>query len=121
MTRSLFATSLPMKILGGFLVLVGITTIPACVDFHTQMLTFRYDEASDTLRVFQLYEGIESGGAPDDEERQELRSVVCGERTFLFADWIKEFHRAAIARQLEKLNAEVAEAEQARIRRHSNR
>ncbi len=68
----------------------------SCISFEKQTLSFRYDKATDTLRIFQVYEGI-YGSASDTElnadETKEILSVLREQRTFFFANWIFEFNR----------------------------
>ncbi|MGV3756770.1 MAG: hypothetical protein ACO1QS_15410 [Verrucomicrobiota bacterium] len=69
-----------------------------CLQFEEQSMSYRYDEKTDTLYIFQEYRGISAGqgeGLSEDEIRQ-LESVIKTERTFFFANWITEFDREAL-------------------------
>lgn len=94
------------------IVLAAGTVTAGCIDFDQQLLSYRYDQQADTLRIFQLYEGIhaEKKAAPVKSEIDELRSVVCGERSFLFTNWIYEFHRSGMEAQRRKVLKEAEEA-----------
>ncbi len=81
----------------------------SCICFERQTLVFRYDDTKDQLRIFQLYEGIhgDSGGDTiDEKEKEELESVLNGQRTFFFNNWITEYDGPT----MEKLVAEAASA-----------
>lgn len=90
-----------------------------CIDFDGQTLSFRHDVKNDRLLIFQVYEGIHAadGAAssaskpatgktakgkparpavhPTDKELEELASVMTGQRTFFFGNWISEYNRAS--------------------------
>jgi hypothetical protein len=71
-----------------------------CLEFTSQTLTYRYDPASDTLRMFQCYKGIFGGEKPEgltDDETPQLDSLLTEQRTFFFANWIFEFNRTKLA------------------------
>ena len=100
-----------------------------CVEFEKQTLTFRFDAANDRLLIFQHYEGIFGassgpGGADsklEESEVKELDSVVNSQRTFFFGNWIVEFHRKQVEKDLKKLEEEIeklpsaARAEQVKL------
>ena len=75
--------------LGFLLLLCG------CLEFEEQSMSYRYDEKTDTLYIFQDYRGIaaSSGEKLSADEVQQLESVIKTERTFFFANWIFEFNR----------------------------
>ena len=87
--------------------------ISGCVEFQEQTMSYRYDKAADELRIFQDYRGIFGGGdGPDSvpgaelsaREQGELESVLEGQRTFFFANWIFEYDREAMQTLREKLD-----------------
>jgi hypothetical protein len=105
--------------------------LSACVEFEQQVMT--YALVDDELTIFQEYHGI-FGEAPEktekdkkpkkkteltDTEKQEIRSVVNGERTFFFGNWITEYNRTdlleAVARH-EHPNKELSASEKQYIR-----
>jgi hypothetical protein len=94
------------------IVLAAVTVTAGCIDFDGQLLSYRYDQAADTLRIFQLYEGIHTDkkAAPDNSEIDDLRSVVCGERTFLFTNRNNEFHRSGMETERRKFLKKAEEA-----------
>ena len=78
--------------LGFLLLLCG------CLEFEEQSMSYRYDEKTDTLYIFQDYRGIaaSSGEKLSADEVQQLESVIKTERTFFFANWILEYNREAL-------------------------
>src|SRR5437667_9550488 len=80
--------------------------LTGCLEFEDQTLTYRYDASTDTLRIFQDYHGI--FGADDtarvtDAEVEQLDSVLKGQRTFFFANWILEYNREQLRDRLTEL------------------
>ena len=87
-------------------VLLPMLWLTGCLEFEDQTLTYRYDASTDTLRIFQDYHGI--FGADDttkltDPEVEQLDSVLKGQRTFFFANWILEYNREQLREALEEL------------------
>jgi len=85
-----------------------------CLDFEQQTLTYRYDAKTDTLRIFQSYQGIfgedtNDGLSPDEIEQ--LDSVLSGQRTFFFANWIFEYNRGQLLEITDKLRQPDAQQE----------
>lgn len=83
--------------------LVAVNLLPGCVDFNSQTMTYQYDKKTDTLRIFQNYRGIiatgsekglEEGEVVSEKDRKQLDSVVNGQRTFFFSNWILEYDQA---------------------------
>jgi hypothetical protein len=77
-------------------VLPAVLCLPwlsGCLGFSAQSITYSHDAASDTLRVYEQYIGIQ-GEAEDDPpeltaaEENELLSAWFGEATFLLDPWI---------------------------------
>ncbi len=95
------------------LLLLGMLALAcsSCVDFERQDLWFRYEEKTDTLRMFSLYGGIFSHG-DDKEAMEQLASVMAGGRAFFFSTWIFEYN----ASELEQ--AEMAPWNRAEDRPH---
>jgi hypothetical protein len=86
--------------------LLPMLLLIGCLEFEDQTLTYRYDLAADTLRIFQDYHGI--FGADDAaklkaEEEEQLDSVLKGQRTFFFANWILEYNREQLSELLQEL------------------
>lgn len=94
--------------------------LSSCITFTSQTMAFRYDRQADRLYIFQLYEGIygdekpsESAAQADlrpaerfeinESEREQLVSVIAGQRTFLFDNWILQFNR----KDIEELTAQI--------------
>jgi hypothetical protein len=75
------------------LLLCGLT---GCLEFKRQSMLFRHDAATDTLCIFQDYQGIFGAENPallTEAEREQMASVMQQERTFFFANWIAEYNR----------------------------
>lgn len=92
---SMFRKLLPVLTLG--LALMG------CIEFERQTVTYEHDAKADTLRIHQTYHGIY--GADDvaqlsEQEREQLGSVMKGQRTFFFANWIFELNKEAFEKGL---------------------
>ena len=73
-------------------------------------MSYRYDRASDTLFIFQDYRGIygsDANGKADvdlsAEEKDQLKSVLTGQRTFFFDNWIYEYNREAAEKEIADL------------------
>lgn len=82
-----------------------------CLEFEEQSMSYRYDEQTDTLYIFQEYRGIFGGerkeGLSSDEVEQ-LSSVLSIERTFFFANWIFEYNRANVQETQKELKGPAA-------------
>ncbi len=81
-----------------------VLLLTGCLDYGRQTLTYRYDGKRDTLRIFQVYQGIFGDDQPvglSAKELDQLQSVLCGQRTFFFANWILEYDGAEIRKALE--------------------
>jgi len=90
--------------------LVVLCLASGCLEFEEQTVTYAYDAKTDTLRIFQNYHGIFGVDQPDrlsSDEQDQLKSVLNTQRTFFFANWIFEFHRE----QLEKNLSQIQTAE----------
>src|SRR5262245_49230124 len=83
-----------------FLLLVAcMGLVTGCLEFEQQTLTYRYDAKTDTLRIFQSYQGIFGADGNDGlskDELEQLNSVLTGQRTFFFSNWVWEFNRDAL-------------------------
>ena len=79
--------------------------LTGCLEFERQTLTYQYDAKTDTLRIFQNYQGIFGVDKKDElsaQELEQLQSVLNTQRTFFFANWIAEFSRDSISEELAK-------------------
>ncbi len=90
-----------------------------CLEFEEQVLTYHYDQKSDTIRIFQDYHGIFGASAKDasatrlsTEEMDQLQSVLKGQRTFFFSNWILEFNREELSRSLADLKSPEKSSDQ---------
>ncbi|MBI3882471.1 MAG: hypothetical protein HY301_20725 [Verrucomicrobia bacterium] len=95
-----------------FLPALLLGLLAGCIEFDEQTMSYRYDAATDTLRIFQDYRGIHAEKGPvTTEEREQFDSVLNGQRTFFFNNWITEFNREGVAETLAKLHdpAKLAE------------
>ena len=103
--------------------LLPMLLLIGCLEFEDQTLSYRYDPAADTLRIFQDYHGI--FGADDTakvtaEEEEQLDSVLKGQRTFFFANWILEYNDEQLRERLKELKdpqkqKEMTETARARL------
>ncbi len=81
--------------------------LTGCLEFEQQTLTYRYDAKTDTLRIFQVYHGIFGGDQPaglSAKELEQLQSVLSGQRTFFFENWILEFDRGQVRQEMDRLD-----------------
>jgi hypothetical protein len=96
-----------LKNLFRFIAIWCVLLLTGCLEFEQQTLTYRYDVPSDTFRIFQVYQGIFGGDQPKrltDKELEELKSILSGQRTFFFANWIMEYDHDQVRRELDQLN-----------------
>jgi hypothetical protein len=99
--------------------LVGLLT--GCLEFERQSLSFRHDSATDTLFIFQDYQGIFGAEDParlTEAEREQMASVMQQERTFFFGNWITEYNRKLFTekQQTPKGELDADEAYEASLR-----
>jgi len=86
--------------------LVPMLWLTGCLEFEDQTLTYRYDAGTDTLRIFQDYHGIfgaDDAGKITDAEVDQLDSVLKGQRTFFFANWILEYNHDQLRELLQTI------------------
>jgi len=91
-----------------------LALLTGCLDFEQQTLAYRYDAKMDTLRVFQSYQGIfgeETNDGLSTNEIEQLDSVLSGQRTFFFANWIFEYNRDQLREAVDKLKQADAQQE----------
>ena len=104
-------------------ILAGLSS--SCIEFEEQTMSYCYDQASDQLRIYQDYRGIfgadaegKAGVPLSSSEQGQLQSVLDGQHTFFFANWIFEYDREAMQQALADLNnpakSEVAAADKPR-------
>ena len=73
--------------------------LDGCLEFEQQTVSFSHDAATDTLRIFQDYQGIFGANDParlSENEVEQMASVMQGERTFFFSNWITEYNRSRL-------------------------
>ncbi len=94
--------------------LLPVVLLLGCVEFRRQTLTYSYDIATDTLKIFQDYQGISAeGGAGSDSdavtptELKELDDVLSDQHTFFFCNWATDLSHAEMRKKL----AEMKEAD----------
>ncbi len=95
------------KKLPGFLAVCCVLLLTGCLDYGQQTLTYRYDRKSDTLCIFQIYQGIfgeDQQVGLSEKELAQLQSVLSGQRTFFFANWIWEYDRDEVSKGLDNLD-----------------
>ena len=74
---------------------LAVLLLPGCIEFEKQTLVFRHYPETNTLVIWQHYEGIHGEDNEHDlskKEREQLHSVVNGQRTFFFGNWITEYN-----------------------------
>jgi hypothetical protein len=90
----------------GIVATAAALLVAGCLNFQEQTMTYRYDSATDALRIFQDYHGIFGDSQPgrlSDDELEQLDSVLESERTFFFGNWIFELNRVEMVRELATL------------------
>ncbi len=102
---------------------LAVLLLPGCIEFEKQTLVFRHYSEADTLVIWQHYEGIHGEDQEhglSKNEREQLHSVVNGQRTFFFANWVFEYNADDLDRYIKEIEAKVqagiepkAKAEQA--------
>jgi hypothetical protein len=89
---------------------LAVLLLPGCIEFEKQTLVFRHYPETDTLVIWQHYEGIHG---EDQEhgltvtEREQLHSVVTGQRTFFFDNWIFVYQIERTDKFIEETEAEL--------------
>ena len=94
--------------------LACLVLLTGCLEFEQQTLTYRYDAKTDMLRIFQVYKGIFGADGNDGLSKDELEqvdSVLTGQRTFFFSNWIWEFNRNALRETMDELKKPSAQQE----------
>lgn len=92
--------------------LLALLFLTGCIEFVRQTMSYRHDTATDTLYIFQDYQGIfgaKNASRLEADEVDQLASVMKGERTFFFNNWITEYNRAALEEELRKPKGEINE------------
>ncbi len=95
-----------------------------CLDWVLQTATYRHDPETDTVRIFQTYHGLFGSDEPGEITRNEidqLASVLTGQRTFFFANWIAEYSRTQIAEALTNSLAATPDATGAELVRQTEK
>ena len=72
---------------------------PVALNLKNKPSSFQHYPGTDTLVIWQHYEGIygeDNEHGLSETEREQLHSVVNGERTFFFANWIFEYNAQSI-------------------------
>ena len=113
MTRRLFP-SLALALLA--------TGLTGCLDWVQQTATYQHDPKTDTVRIFQTYHGLFGSDEPGEITRNEIEqldSVLKGQRTFFFANWVAEFSRTKIAEALTNSLAATPDATGAELARQT--
>jgi hypothetical protein len=88
--------------------------LTGCLEFERQSLSFRHDSATDTLYIFQDYQGIFGAENParlSEAEREQMASVMQQERTFFFGNWITEYNRKLFLEKQQAPKGELDENE----------
>jgi len=85
---------------------LALILLAGCIEFERQTVTYSYDAAHDTLKIFQDYHGIfgaDSTNSLSTEELQQLDSVLNSQRTFFFGNWISEISHEQLGDQLKQI------------------
>jgi hypothetical protein len=101
--------------------------ITSCITFEGQNSAYRYDKKNDRLLIFQVYENIFASGPAiastntsktiqsepslTDDEKKELESVMKGQRTFFFSNWITEYNRENLIKDIRENKEKLQSAE----------
>jgi hypothetical protein len=106
---------IPRKLVLALGLLSVAAFLAGCIEFQRQSLSYHYDTATDTLKIFQDYHGIFGGSdehklTPDETEQ--LASVLDGQRTFFFNNWISEINHAQLRETLGNLKDPQHQKEQ---------
>ena len=100
-----------------FLLVAAVLALVGCIEFERQTVTYEHDAKTDTLRLHNTYHGLY--GADDvtqlsQEERDQLASVMKGQRTFFFNNWISEISvdqlKETLGKQADPLSNSLEEA-----------
>jgi hypothetical protein len=92
------------------IICLAVLLLPGCIEFEKQTLVFRHYPETDTLVIWQHYEGIygeDQEHGLSEKERDQLHSVVNGQRTFFFANWGFEYNAEDIDRFIKEGEAEL--------------
>ena len=84
--------------------------LTGCIEFEKQTLVFRHYPETNILVIWQHYEGIhgeDNEHGLSETEREQLHSVVTGQRTFFFANWATEYNGKEMDRLIGKLKNEL--------------
>lgn len=93
--------------------LFPLLLIAGCIEFESQNVTYTYNAAKDTLKIFSDYHGIFGADSADKisaEELKQLDSVLNTQRTFFFCNWISEFNEAQLREQLKDMENSAKDA-----------
>ena len=89
---------------------LAVLLLPGCIEFEKQTLVFRHYPEADTLVIWQHYDGIhgeDNEHGLSKNEREQLHSVVTGQRTFFFANWAAEYNGKEMDRFIGKLKNDL--------------
>ncbi len=105
------------------LVILGASLLTACVEFKEQQLS--YNIVDNELTIFQEYRGIHAKDINisdkqkkkpkttlSESEQKEIDSVINSERTFFFDNWISEYNRSHLEKELARYNEGKATPEE---------
>jgi hypothetical protein len=98
-----------------FAALLFLGPLTGCIEFERQTVTYSYDTSTDTLRIYQDYNGIFGGDNRQGLSREELNqldSVLGSQRTFFFANWISEISHEQLRDKLKEIRTAEYQKEQ---------
>ena len=78
--------------------------------FEKQTMVYRHYPKADTLVIWQQYEGIYGADGREDlspTEIEQLHSVVKGQRTFFFSNWVTEYNAQKLADEVAQMRKEL--------------
>jgi hypothetical protein len=88
-------------------VILSASLLTGCISFTEQEMTYNIE--ANRLTIFQEYRGIHARSPTEEKQRtaalskieqEEIDSVMNGERTFFFSNWIMEYNRSQLEEQL---------------------
>src|SRR5258706_981003 len=86
--------------------LLPIVLLAGCIEFERQTMTYSYNPATDTLKIFQDYHGIFGADLTNSlstEELTQFDTVMNSHRTFFFGNWVAEISHDQLREQLKQI------------------
>ncbi len=96
-----------------FMAACAVLLLPGCIEFEKQTLVFLHYPETDTLVIWQHYGGIhgeDQENGLSEKEREQLHSVITGQRTFFFDNWIATYDAAHTTKFIKEKEAKLKQA-----------